>query len=137
MAITSDKSHIMNFRNRKLVIAARIILGLMFLMSGVTGFMAGPEMHNVPEIMVPTQQALYGMGIFQMIKATEIVAGLMLIFGFFPALALLFVAPICIGILIYTSRVAPGFIGSGIFVSVFTAYLGYAYWDKYKAIFNK
>lgn len=115
----------------------RIILGLMFLGSGVTGLMAGQAMHGVPEMVVPASQSLWSMGIFQMIKTTEIVAGLMLVFGFLPALALLFVSPICVGIIVFNLRVAPQYVASGIVVSILTAYLGYAYWDKYKAIFEK
>jgi uncharacterized membrane protein YphA (DoxX/SURF4 family) len=75
------------------------------------------------------------MGIFQMIKTTEIIAGLMLVTGFLPALAAIFVAPICIGIIVFSLNVAPAYVGSGIFVAILTAYMGYAYWDKYKSIF--
>ena len=127
----------MNFRNRKLVITLRVILGLFLLMSGVTGFMAGESMNGVPEPMIPTQMALWGMGIFQMIKTTEVVAGLMLIFGFLPALAALFIAPLAVGIIVYNSRIAPEYLPSGIIVGALTAYLGYAYWDKYKALFER
>lgn len=125
----------MNYRNRKLVIVVRTLLGLMFLMSGITGLMAGSDMHRVPEAMIPASQSLWSMGIFQMIKVTEIVAGLMLVVGFLPALAAIFVAPICIGIIVFDLSLAPGYIASGIIVSLLNAYLGYAYWDKYKALF--
>ena len=124
-----------HFRNKYLVITVRVILGLMFLGSGISGLMAGEAMHGVPIAMVPVSQQLWHMGIFQMIKTTEIVSGLMFVFGFLPALAALFVAPICVGIIVFTSNVAPEYVTTGIFVSVLTAFLGYAYWDKYKAIF--
>ena len=125
----------MNFRNRKLVITIRTILGLFFIFSGVSGLMAGQAMHGVPAPMVPAMQSLWSMGLFQMIKTTELVAGLMLITGFLPALALLFLAPICVGVLVFNSVVAPQYLASGIVASALTAYLGYAYWDKYKALF--
>ncbi len=127
----------MNYRNRKLVITIRTLLGLMFLFSGVSGLMAGQNMQGVPESMIPTMQTFWATGIFQMIKVTEIVGGLMLATGFLPALALLFLSPICIGILVVTSRIAPANVISGVIVSALTAYLGYAYWDKYKAIFER
>lgn len=127
----------MNLRNRKLVMVVRILLGLMFLGSGASGLLAGRAMTGVPAPMIAHTQALWDMGIFQMIKTTEIIAGLMLIAGFLPALATIFVSPICVGILVFNLRVAPGYIVSGIVVTVLTAFLGYAYWDKYKALFNK
>ncbi len=125
----------MNFRNRKLVATVRILLGFFILFSGISGLAAGPEMKNVPAPMVPTMMQLWDMGIFQLIKTTEVVVGLMLIVGFLPALALLFLAPICIGVIVYNGTVAPQYVVTGVIVSVLTAYLGYAYWDKYRAIF--
>jgi putative oxidoreductase len=127
----------MNFRNRYLLITLRTILGLFLLMSGITGFMAGPAMNGVPAPMIPSQQSLWVMGIFQMIKATEIVAGLMLILGFLPALAAIFIAPLAVGIIVYNSRIAPAYLPTGIIVVLLNAYLGYAYWDKYKALFSR
>jgi uncharacterized membrane protein YphA (DoxX/SURF4 family) len=117
--------------------AVRVILGLFFIMSGVGGIYGGlNNMAGVPEAMLPNTWALWNMGIFQMIKITEIVAGLMLVVGFLPALAAIFVAPICIGVLVVNGMTAPEYLPSGVFVTVLTAYLGYAYWDKYKALFK-
>lgn len=128
----------LNFRHRYLIITVRVLLGLMFLFSGVSGILAASNgMQGVPEPMVISQWQLWDMGIFQLIKVTEIVAGIMLITGFLPALALLFVSPICVGLIIYDLHVAPDYIASGIVVSLMTAYLGYAYWDKFKAIFQR
>jgi hypothetical protein len=109
----------------------------MFLGSGISGLMAGFDMQGVPEPMIAVSRSLWSMGIFQMIKITEIVAGLMLVAGFLPALALLFVAPICIGIIVFDLHVAPAYIASGIVVTLLTGYLGYAYWDKYAALFTR
>ena len=129
----------MNLRTKKYLVAAvRIVLGLMFLGSGVSGLMAGYAMHGVPAGMVGVSQELWRMGIFQMIKTTEIVSGLMLVFGFLPWLALLFVAPICVGIIVFTSQVAPMYMASGIIVSILTAFLGYAYFpSKYAQLFAR
>ncbi len=125
----------MNVRHRGLVITVRTLLGLMFVFSGVSGLLAGQSMQGVPEPMVAVSQALWRSGIFQMIKITEIVAGAMLVTGFLPALALLFLAPICIGILVVNAHIAPLYMISGVVVTVPTVYLGYVYWDKYKALF--
>lgn len=126
-----------SFRNKYLRITIRTITGLMFLGSGISGLMAGHDMHGVPAAMVPVSQQLWDMGIFQMIKVTEIVAGLMLVTGFVPALGLLMLAPICVGILVFDSNVAPEYLTAGVVVTVLVGYLGYAYFDKYRAIFSR
>ncbi|MBV8199845.1 MAG: hypothetical protein JOZ15_04400, partial [Acidobacteria bacterium] len=72
----------MNFRNRYLVMTVRIILGLVMLFSGITGLLGGRSPQGVPAQMLPTVQMLWDSGIFEMIKVTETVAGLMLVTGF-------------------------------------------------------
>lgn len=128
----------MNLRNKKAVITVRIILGLFLVFSGVSGLMAGTSaMQGVPEPMIRASQNLWEVGLFQMIKVTEILAGLMLVTGFLPALAAIFVAPIAVGVIVFNSQIAPAFVPSGIILGLLTAYLGYAYWDKYAPLFKR
>jgi len=87
--------------------------------------------------MVGFKQVFRASGIFQMVKVTEIVAGFMLIFGIFPALATLFLAPDVVGIIVVNSRLMPSFLWIGAIVFVLNAYLGYAYWHKYQSIFKR
>jgi putative oxidoreductase len=127
----------MNFRNRYLVIAIRVLLGLTMLTSGISGLLMGNSTKGVPPQMVTFTQVFWASGIFQMVKVTEIVAGFMLLFGILPALATLFLAPDVVGIVVVNSRLIPSFLWVGAIVFVLTAYLGYAYWDKYKSIFSR
>jgi uncharacterized membrane protein YphA (DoxX/SURF4 family) len=127
----------MNLRNRYLVVTIRILLGLIMLASGVSGLLMGNSTQGVPEQMVTFTQVFWASGIFQMVKVTEIAAGFMLVFGIFPALATLFLAPDVIGIVIVNARLMPSFLWLGAIVFLLTAYLGYAYWDKYKSIFSR
>jgi hypothetical protein len=53
-----------------------------------------------------------------MVKVTELVAGFMLL-------------------VVVNARLIPSFLWIGAIVFVLTAYLGYAYWDKYKSIFSR
>src|ERR1700730_2122143 len=128
---------IMNFRNRYLVIAIRILLGLIMLASGISGLLMGNSTKGVPPQMVTFTQVFWASGIFQMVKVTEIVAGLMLLFGILPALATLFLSPDVVGIVVVNARLIPSFLWDGGIVFVLTVYLGYAYWDKYKSIFSR
>lgn len=127
----------MNYRHPKAILVVRILLGLFLLMSGIGGFLAGDNMEGIPQNMIDAVISLKDMGLFQMIKVTEIVAGIMLVVGYLPALALLFVAPIGIGVVVFNSQLSPANLPAGLILCALTAYLGYAYWDKYKAIFNK
>ena len=127
----------MDFRNRYLVITIRILLGLIMLASGVSGLLMGKSTQGVPPQMVAFTQIFWASGIFQMVKVTEIVAGFMLLVGIFPALAILFLAPDVVGIVIVNARLMPAFLWIGAIVFVMTAYLGYAYWDRYKSIFSR
>ncbi|SRR5581483_4236648 len=127
----------MNFRNRYLVIAIRIFLGLIMLASGISGLLMGNSTRQVPPNMVAFTQIFWASGIFQMVKVTEIVAGFMLLVGIYPALATLFLAPDVVGIVIVNARLMPSFLWLGAIVFLLTAYLGYAYWDKYRPIFTR
>ena len=127
----------MNFRNRKLVLTVQTLLGILFVFSGVMGLIGGPNAEGVPASMVPVLQTLWQTGIFQMIKVTETVAGLMLLVNFLPALAAIFIAPIAVGIIIVNSLIAPAYLPMGFVVVLLNAYLGYAYWSKYKALFSR
>ena len=129
----------MNYRNRKVVITVRTLLGLFLIMSGVSGLMVGDDLTKIPAPMVPYMRTLLDTGLFYMIKITELVAGAMLVIGFLPALATLFVAPLCVGILVFHVFVSPaiGDMWCGLLLTVLTIYLGYAYWDKYKTLFSR
>ncbi|HET6144126.1 MAG TPA: hypothetical protein VFE02_11510 [Candidatus Acidoferrales bacterium] len=127
----------MNLRNRYLVVAIRLLLGLVMLASGISGLLMGTSAKGVPPQMVTFTQVFWASGIFQMVKVTEILAGFMLLVGILPALATLFLAPDVVGIVVVNARLMPSFLWIGAIVFVMTAYLGYAYWDKYKLIFNR
>jgi hypothetical protein len=127
----------MNFRNRYLVITIRVLLGLVMLASGISGLLMGNSTQGVPPQLVAFTQTFWASGIFQMVKVTEIVAGFMLVFRLFPALATLFLAPDVVGIIIVNARLMPSFLWLGAIVFALTAYLGYAYWEKYKPLFAR
>jgi len=50
----------MNFRNRNLVIAIRILLGLIMLASGISGLLMGNSTQGVPPKMVAFRQVFLG-----------------------------------------------------------------------------
>jgi uncharacterized membrane protein YphA (DoxX/SURF4 family) len=128
----------MNFRNKYLVITVRIVLGLSFIFSGVTGWMMGLSgMAGVPAEMLVNTQALWDTGIFQLVKTAEIVAGLLLVIGVAPAVAVVVLTPVAIGAAVVTALTSPHYIYTALVCTVLLAYLAYVYWDKYKPLFRK
>ena len=127
----------MNARHKYLVIAIRTLLGLVMLFSGIFGLIGGESPQGAPPQLAPMMHVFWASGIMQMVKVTEAVAGLMLVLGFLPWLATLFLAPDVVGIVIVNARMYPPALPIGIAVLVLTAYLGYAYWDRYQALFRR
>jgi uncharacterized membrane protein YphA (DoxX/SURF4 family) len=127
----------MNFRNKYLLNTVRILFGLMMLASGAMGILGGKPAEGVPAELIPMTDALWDSGIYQMIKVTEAVAGLMLVASFLPALAAILIAPVSVGILVVNARLMPSMILFGVIICLLNAYLGYAYWNKYMQLFSR
>jgi putative oxidoreductase len=127
----------MNFRNKYLLHTLRILFGLLMLASGVMGLLGGRDPAGVPPALVPVTHAFWDSGIFQMIKVTEAVVGLMFLANFLPALAAIFIAPVSIGIVVFNAVLMPSFVIIGVIICLFNAYFGYAYWNKYKSLFSR
>ncbi|MEN9405506.1 MAG: hypothetical protein RLY47_465 [Candidatus Parcubacteria bacterium] len=127
----------MDYRKRGIVITVRTLLGLIFVFSGIGGLLAGNDVSNLPEPMATITTSLWTAGILPLIKATEFVGGLMLLVGFLPALATIILAPVVLGILVVNTILMPLGALIGLVLCLMVAYLGYAYWDKYRALFQE
>lgn len=129
----------MNFRNKYLSGSIRTLFGLFMLFSGISGLwmIFSGSNEGVPEPLIETFGVLSSSGILYMIKFTETIAGLMLLINFLPALAAIFLAPIAIGIIVFNAFLSPEFLPMGILVALIDMYLGYVYWEKYKALFKR
>lgn len=127
----------MNYRKRGLVVTVRMLLGAIFMFSGVSGLLTGGDVSNIPEPMATITTSLWTAGFFQMTKITEAIAGFMLLIEFLPALAAVILAPVVIGILVVNAMLMPSFIFIPLILSLLLIYLGYVYWDKYRALFQQ
>jgi hypothetical protein len=129
------------FQNKWLLGTLRTLLALLLLFAGGAGLYGllsgagyGP---SEPADLALAFQGLAVSGILLVVKAFEVVIGLLLLVNFRPALAAILLAPLSVGMVVWHLALAPATIGGAAFVALVNAYLGYVYLDRYRAIFAK
>jgi uncharacterized membrane protein YphA (DoxX/SURF4 family) len=106
----------------------RVLLGLMFLVFGLNGFLNFiPAPKDLPPDLVTVSTGLMKGGYMTVVSATEILVALLLLTNLFVPLALALLAPIVVGIITFHVAVAPATIVPGIVVLVMELYLAWAY----------
>lgn len=88
--------------------AARILLGLVFFVFGLNGFLSflpAPELSGPPGAFIGALAATGYM--FPLIKGTEVVAGVLLLSNRFVPLALVLLAPVIVNIALFHFVLAP------------------------------
>lgn len=113
---------------RYATIIVRILLGLMFLVFGLNGFLnfMPPPKEMPPEIM-NVMGGLMKAGYMTVVSAAEVLIALMLLTNRFVPLALAMLFPIIVGILTFHIAMAMATIGPGIVVLVMELYLAWVY----------
>jgi len=113
--------------------AARILLGLIFFVFGLNGFLhfiPQPPMSGPPVDFVG---ALIRSGYeFQLLKGTEVLAGLTLLSGRFVPLALAVLAPIVVNIVAFHTFLAPAGLPLPIVVLALELFLAWSYRSAYR-----
>jgi uncharacterized membrane protein YphA (DoxX/SURF4 family) len=114
---------------------ARVLLGLMFTVFGLNGFLRFiPEPKTpMPDGAVAFAGALMQTGyMMQLVSGTQLLTGVLLLLNRFVPLALALLAPILVGIITFHIFLAPASIGPGIVVVVLELYLAWAYRNAYR-----
>ena len=114
---------------------ARVLLGLMFTVFGLNGFL-----HFIPEPKTPMPEgaaafagALMATGyMFQLVAGTQLLSGVLLLLNRFVPLALAFLAPVLVNIIAFHVFLAPASIAPGIVVTVLELYLAWAYRNAFR-----
>lgn len=111
----------------KLPLIARVLLGLVFLLGGITGLLnLVPPPTDLPERLQAFNSGLMASGyFFPFLKATETVCGALLISGFFVPLALVILAPIVINIVLVHAFLAPSGLPLAVIIAILLAYLAF------------
>src|SRR5262245_35519858 len=93
----------------------RILLGLMFLVFGLNGFLNFiPQPKDMPPEIMSVSGALMKGGFMTVVSAVEIIVAVLLLTNRFVPLALALLAPIIVGILTFHVALAPASIAPGI-----------------------
>lgn len=124
----------------KLNIGARILLGLIFFVFGLNGFLNFLPMPALPEAAGAFLGALAQSGyMFPMIKGVEVLAGLMLLAGWQVPLAQLLLSPIIINIFVFHLFLtgAASVIGVPLLIVVLQIIVALSMKEKYRVLFTK
>ena len=112
---------------------ARVLLGLMFLLFGLNGFLNFiPTPKDLPQDIVTVMGALMKAGYLKVVSGAEILVAVMLLVNRFVPLALTLLAPIIVGILTFHIAMARATIGPGIVVLVMELYLAWTYRSAFR-----
>lgn len=88
---------------------ARILLGLIYFVFGLNGFLnfisAPPPAENVVAFFTGLMSTGY---FFPFLKATEVICGALMLSGYFVPLALIIAAPITVQIFLFHAVMTPG-----------------------------
>jgi hypothetical protein len=89
--------------------AARIVLGLVFFVFGLNGFLQFLPQPALPEAAIPFVTGLASTGyMFPLLKGVEVIAAIMLLTSFMVPLALALLAPIIVNIALFHVFLVPG-----------------------------
>lgn len=118
------------------VIIVRTLMGLLFIFGATVYFLSlFPE----PEMTGPIKtfsEGLAASGYFMtLLKATELVCGILLVTGYFVPLALVILAPIIINIAFVHTLLDRSNLPVAIALVLAAAFLAYAYRKSYEALF--
>lgn len=119
----------------KLCLIARILLGLIFFVFGLNGFLGFLPQPELPEPASAFFGALFATGYFiPLLKGTEVVCGLLLLIGRFVPLALTILAPVVLNIVLFHVVLAPSGSAVGIVCLILGIFLAWCYRDSFRGV---
>jgi len=127
-------------RTRFIPILMRILLGLLFTVTGLNGFLNFLPMptNAMPAGALAFSSAMMATGyLFKLVAATQLLSGVLLVTGIFVPFALILLAPVVVNIFAFHAFLDPSGMGIAIFVSVFEVLLAWIYRKSFAPLFKK
>ncbi len=118
-------------------IAARVVLGLLFAVTGLNGFLdfLPRPTAPMPEGAAAFAGAMMKTGyLLQLLAGTQLVAGVLLLVGRFVPLALTLLAPVIVNIICFHVFLLPAGIGPGVLALVLELYLAWTRRAAFRAM---
>ena len=118
---------------RHLPTAARILMGIIFFVTGLNGFLNFlPQPSTMPEGAIAFAGALVKTGyLFQLLMGTQVIASLLLLANRFVPLALAILAPIVVNIVAFHFFLLPSGLGLALVVLALEIYLAWVHREAY------
>lgn len=119
----------------KAIVAARVVLGLIFFVFGLNGFLhflPQPPMSGPPAEFAGALAATGYM--FPLIKGTEVVSSVLLLGGRFVPLALTALAPVIVNIIAFHLFLAPAGLAIPIVVLALEVFLAWSYRASFRSV---
>jgi|SRR5260221_7275309 len=127
----------MNIVTSKLPLVARILLGAMFVFSGLNGFFQFMPAPPMPAAAGALLGAFGASGyLFPLIKGTELLVGLVLLSGRFVPLALTVLAPVLVNIVSFHAVLAPAGLPIPLVLLAAEIYLAWTHRDAFAPLFQ-
>lgn len=124
----------------KIVIGLRLILGMIFLVFGINGFVQFIPMPP-PPTEGPVGAMIAGFAasgyFFPVLKMTEIACGFLLVTGYFVPLALVILAPVILQIFLFHIFLEPTGTVMAVFLVVAELTLAYFYRNAYSSLLTR
>src|SRR5580693_1421759 len=112
--------------------AARFLLGLVFFVFGLNGFLQSLPTPPAPERAMAFMGALAATGyMFPLIKSVEVIAGALLLSNRFVPLALALVAPNVVNIVLFHAVLAPGGLAVALVLLALELFTAWSYRDAF------
>lgn len=115
--------------------AARLLLGLVFFVFGLNGFLGFLPMPPLGDEAGAFMGALAATGyMFPLIKGTEVVAGALLLSNRFTPLALVLLAPVLVNIVLFHAVLDPAGVAMPLFLVALELFLAWSYRDAFRGV---
>src|SRR5580658_9073530 len=125
----------MNSISRFAPSAARLLLGLVFVVFGLNGFLQFLPMPPAPDKAMAFMGALAASGyMFPLIKVVEVIGGALLLSNRFVPLALALVAPNVVNIVLFHTVLAPAGLPVALVVLALEVFMAWSYRDAYASM---